>query len=332
MLAAQVEKYSKNNNSVKLVDIEKPSVGQKDVLIKVLAAGVNPLDNMIPRGEVKMIVPYKLPVIAGNEFVGIVEKVGEKVSKFKAKDRIFARLPLNKIGAFAEYVSVDENALALVPDYLSDVEAAAVPLTALTIMQALDLMNAESGKTIFISGGTGSVGAMAIPIAKAKGLTVITNGCGANRDRVIELGASRFIDYKTEDYVNTLSDVDYVLDTLGGNETEKQMKIMRKGGKLVSLRAMPNGSFAKRMNLPKWKQFLLGIAGRKFDKLADKYGVSYDFIFVESNGEQLQEVADLFESLKIKPSIDEVYPFEQINSALDKVANGHSKGKTVIEM
>ncbi|MFP5493528.1 NADP-dependent oxidoreductase [Parvimonas sp. G1641] len=332
MLAAQVEKYSKNNNSVKLVDIEKPSIGQKDVLIKVLAAGVNPIDNMIPRGEVKMIVPYKLPVIAGNEFVGIVEKVGEKVSKFKVKDRVFARLPLNKIGAFAEYVSVDENALALVPDYLSDIEAAAVPLTALTIMQALDLMKAESGKTIFISGGTGSVGAMAIPIAKAKGLTVITNGSGANRDRVIELGASRFIDYKTEDYVNTLSDIDYVLDTLGGNETEKQMKIMKKGGKLVSLRAMPNGSFAKRMNLPKWKQFLLGIAGRKFDKLADKYGVSYDFIFVESNGEQLQEVADLFESLKIKPSIDEVYPFEQINSALDKVANGHSKGKTVIEM
>ena len=332
MRAAQVEKYSKNNNSVKLVDIEKPSIGQKDVLIKVSAAGVNPLDNMIPRGEVKMIVPYKLPIVAGNEFVGIVEKVGEKVSKFKVKDRVFARLPLNKIGAFAEYVSVDENALALVPDYLSDVEAAAVPLTALTIMQALDLMKAESGKTIFISGGTGSVGAMAIPIAKAKGLTVITNGSGANRYRVIELGASRFIDYKTEDYVNTLSEVDYVLDTLGGNETEKQMKIMKKGGKLVSLRAMPNGSFAKRMNLPKWKQFLLGIAGRKFDKLADKYGVSYDFIFVESNGEQLQEVADLFESLKIKPSIDEVYPFEQINSALDKVANGHSKGKTVIEM
>ena len=332
MRAAQVEKYSKNNNSVKLVDIEKPSIGQKDVLIKVSAAGVNPLDNMIPRGEVKMIVPYKLPIVAGNEFVGIVEKVGEKVSKFKVKDRVFARLPLNKIGAFAEYVSVDENALALVPDYLSDVEAAAVPLTALTIMQALDLMKAESGKTIFISGGTGSVGAMAIPIAKAKGLTVITNGSGANRDRVIELGASRFIDYKTEDYSKSLSNIDYVLDTLGGNETEKQMQILKKGGKLISLRAMPNGSFAKRMNLPKWKQFLLGIAGRKFDKLADKYGVSYDFIFVESNGEQLQEVADLFESLKIKPSIDEVYPFEQINSALDKVANGHSKGKTVIEM
>ncbi|MSR94010.1 NADP-dependent oxidoreductase [Clostridiaceae bacterium 68-1-5] len=332
MRAAQVEQYNKKNISVKLVDLDKPTIGHKDVLIKILAAGVNPLDNMISRGEVKMIVPYKLPVVAGNEIVGIVEQVGAQVSKYKGKDRVFARLPLDKIGAFAEFVSVDEDALAKVPEYLSDVEAAAVPLTALTIMQALDVMKAKNGKTIFISGGTGSVGAMAIPIAKAKGLTVITNGSVENKERVLELGASKFIDYKTEDYTKVLSNVDYVLDTLGGNETEKQMTILKRGGKLVSLRAMPNGAFAKRMHLPKWKQLLLGIAGRKFDKLAGKYGVTYDFIFVESNGNQLQEVADLFDNFKIKPSIDTVYPFEEVNRALDKVANGRSKGKTVIIM
>ena len=330
MKAAQVEQYNKKNISVGLVNIDKPTIGNKDVLIKVLVAGVNPLDNMISRGEVKMIVPYKLPVVAGNEFVGIVEQVGTGVSRFKVNDRVFARLPLDKIGAFAEFVSVGEDALAKVPEYLSDIEAAAVPLTALTIMQALELMKAESGKMIFISGGTGSVGAMAIPIAKAKGLNVITNGSIENKERVLELGVSRFIDYKTEDYTEVLSDVDYVLDTLGGNETEKQMTIIKKGGKLVSLRAMPNGAFAKRMKLPKWKQIVLGIAGRKFDKLADKYGITYDFIFVESNGKQLQEVANIFESLKIKPSIDTVYVFEEVNRALDKVANGHSKGKTVI--
>lgn len=332
MRTAQVEQYNKNNIKVKLIDIDKPKIRKEEVLIKVLAAGVNPLDNMISRGEVKMIVPYKLPVIGGNEFVGIIEEVGEKVLKFKVNDRVFARLPLNKIGAFAEYVSVDEGALAKVPEYLSDIEAAAVPLTALTIIQALELIKAERGKTIFISGGTGSVGAMAIPIAKAKGLNVITNGSSANKDRVMSIGASRFIDYKTEDYVNVLSDIDYVLDTLGGDETEKQMKILKKGGNLVSLKAMPNGAFAKRMNLPKWKQFVLSVAGRKFDKLAEKYEVSYDFIFVESNGEQLQEVSAIFDELKIKPSIDTVYPFEEVNDALDKVANGHSKGKTVITM
>ena len=332
MRAAQVEQYNKNNISVNMVSLDIPVIGERDVLVRVSAAGVNPLDNMISRGEVKMIVPYKLPTAAGNEFVGVVEKVGVKVSKFKVNDRVFARLPLDKIGAFAEYVAVNENALAKVPNYLSDVEAAAVPLTALTIMQALELMEAEKGKTIFISGGTGSVGAMAIPIAKAKGLEVITNGSAENKDRVLELGASRFIDYKTEDYSKSLTNIDYVLDTLGGNETEKQMKILKKGGKMVSLRAMPNGAFAKRMRLPMWKQIILGFAGSKFDKLAGKYGISYDFIFVESNGKQLQEVADLFEKLKVKPSIDTVYTLEEVNSALDKVANGRSKGKTVITM
>ena len=332
MRAAQVEQYNKNNISVKMVSLDIPVIGDRDVLVRVSAAGVNPLDNMISRGEVKMIVPYKLPTVAGNEFVGVVEKVGAKVYKFKVNDRVFARLPLDKIGAFAEYVAVNENAIAKVPEYLSDVEAAAVPLTSLTIMQALELMKAEKGKTIFISGGTGSVGAMAIPIAKAKGLEVITNGSAENKDRVLELGASRFIDYKTEDYSKSLSNIDYVLDTLGGNETEKQMQILRKGGKMVSLRAMPNGAFAKRMRLPMWKQIILGFAGSKFDKLAGKYGISYDFIFVESNGKQLQEVADLFEKLKIKPSIDTVYTLEEVNSALDKVANGRSKGKTVITM
>ncbi|MGT2799190.1 NADP-dependent oxidoreductase [Streptococcus marmotae] len=330
MKAAQHTTYDKKNITLTVTDIAKPSITSNQVLIKVTAAGVNPLDNMISRGEVKMIVPYELPQTAGNEVVGLVEEVGAHVTKFAVGDRVFGRLPLDNIGAFAEYIAVDAQALAKVPDYLTDVEAAAVPLTALTIMQALDLMKAQAGKTIFISGGTGGVGGMAIPIAKAKGLTVITNGDGANGERVLALGADRFIDYQKEDYTKTVKDVDYVLDTLGGAETEKQMSIMKKGGHLVSLRAMPNGDFAKRMNLPKWKQILLQQAGRKFDKMANKYGVHYYFIFVESNGEQLQEVADLFSKLQIKPSIDTVYPFEEVNAALDKVANGRSRGKTVL--
>lgn len=330
MKAAQHTRYNKNNISLAITDLPKPQIADNQVLVKVTAAGVNPLDNMISRGEVKMIVPYKLPQTAGNEVVGLVEAVGSRVTGFQVGDRVFGRLPLDNIGAFAEYVAVDATALALVPDYLTDVEAAAVPLTALTIMQALDLMGAEAGKTIFISGGTGGVGGMAIPLAKVKGLTVITNGDGANAERVLALGADRFIDYKTEDYTQSLSEIDYVLDTLGGAETEKQMGVMKQGGQLVSLRAMPNGTFAKRMNLPKWKQVLFGLVGGKFDKLAAQYGVTYHFIFVESNGAQLQEVADIFTKLEIKPSIDTVYPFEQVNAALDKVANGRSRGKTVL--
>ena len=331
MKAAQHTIYNKNNLILNITDIEKPTISKNQVLVKVKTAGVNPLDNMISRGEVKLIVPYSLPQTAGNEVVGIVEEVGSEVTAFKNGDRVFGRLPLDAIGAFAEYVAVDSDALAIVPEYLSDEEAAAVPLTALTIMQALELMGAEAGKTIFISGGTGGVGGMAIPIAKAKGLTVITNGDVSNKERVLSIGADRFIDYKTEDYTQTVSDVDYVLDTLGGAETEKQMSIMKKGGHLVSLRAMPNGAFAKKMNLPKWKQFLFGLAGRKFDKMAQKYGVHYHFIFVRSNGAQLQEVADIFTKLEIKPSIDTVFTFDEVNAALDKVANGRSRGKTVLK-
>lgn len=330
MKAAQHISYKKNNIKLTIAEIAKPKIKSNQVLIKVKAAGVNPLDNMISRGEVKMIVPYKLPQTAGNELVGVVEEVGANVNTFIVKDRVFCRLPLDNIGAFAEYVAVDADVLAKVPAYLTDEEAAAVPLTALTIMQALDLMNAKKGKTIFISGGTGGVGGMAIPIAKAKGLTVITNGDGENAKRVLELGADQFIDYKKEDYTQIISNIDYVLDTLGGAETEKQMSIMKKGGQLVSLRAMPNGAFAKRMNLPKWKQVLFGLVGSKFDKMAASYGVNYHFIFVESNGKQLQEVADIFSKLEIKPSIDTIYPFEEVNVALEKVAYGRSRGKTVL--
>ena len=330
MKAAQIVSYNKNNIALTVTDVPAPRPGAQQVLVKVSTAGVNPLDNMISRGEVKLITPYAVPQIAGNEIVGRVEALGEGVTSFTVGERVFARLPLNSIGAFAEYVAVDADALARVPEYLSDEEAAGVPLTALTVMQAFDLMGAQPGKTIFISGGTGGVGAMAIPLAKAKGLTVITNGSASGKERVLGLGADRFIDYKTENYAETLSGIDYVLDTLGGDETEKQMSIMAPGGQLVSLRGMPNKAFAQRMGMPLWKQLLFGAAGRTMDCKAQKYGVTYHFIFVESNGAQLQQVADIFAERQIKPSIDTVFPFEDVNAALDKVANGRSSGKTVI--
>ena len=191
MKAAQHTKYHKENITVTITEVEKPKISSEQVLVRVKAAGVNPLDNMISRGEVKLIVPYSNPQTAGNEFVGIVEEIGNQVKDFKLGERVFARLPLDSIGAFAEYIAVDSKVLAKVPEYLSDVEAAAIPLTALTIMQALELMKAEAGKKIFISGGTGGVGGMAIPIAKAKGLTVITNGDVANKERVMALGVDR---------------------------------------------------------------------------------------------------------------------------------------------
>ena len=332
MKAARLNAYNKKNFDLRIEEIQRPRIRPDQVLVKVAAAGVNPVDNMITRGEVKMIVPYVTPLTAGNELVGRIEDIGSEVRSFEIGDRVFGRLPLGAIGAFAEYAAVDATALATVPDYLSDEEAAAIPLTALTIMQALELVEAQAPGTIFISGGTGGVGAMAIPIAKAKGLTVITNGSASNEQRILDLGADRFIDYETEDYAQSLSGIDYVLDTLGGDQTRKQMTILKPGGHIVSLRGMPNAAFARRMGAPGWKRILFGLAGAGMDRAARKLGVTYHFIYVESNGAQLQEVAGLFEELHIVPSIDAVFPFEDVNAALNKVASGRSRGKTVLSM
>lgn len=331
MKAAWMEKYQKSGGRLIVGERELPAVGEGDVLIRVKTAGVNPLDNMILRGEVRAIVPYKPPLILGNECVGIVEKTGVAAKKFQPGDRVYGRLPLNRIGAFAEYAAVSEDALANVPESFSDEEAAAVPLTALTATQALDIIKAEAGKTIFISGGTGGFGAMAIPIAKARRLTVITSGSGKNAERVKALGADQFLDYRKSDYSKILSDIDYVIDSLGGTELGKQFGVLRRGGKLASLRGMPNGEFAVRSGMSFIKRCLFRAAGWKYDRMAAKNGQKYYFIFVRSNGEQLAEAAEILVRSGVRPAVDSVYELDDVNEALEKVARGGSNGKTIIK-
>ena len=332
MKAAILEKYASDGRELVIKDVPVPEVGDNEVLVNIKAAGVNPLDNMIVRGEVKLIVPYKFPLIMGNEFAGVVEKTGSKVAGFKKGDRVYARMPLDKIGAFAEYASVRADALAKIPDYLSFEEAASVPLTALTAWQAYELMNVQKGGKLFISGGTGSVGAMAIPIAKSLGLTVITNGSGDNEERVRALGTDQFIDYRKENYADIISGVDYVLDTLGEKELENEFKIMKNGGSLVSLRGLPNGKFAKRMGMPLYKRAAFMLAGKKYDKLAAKRGQHYHFIFVHEDGDGLKKISEIFSDKKVQTSVDEIFSLDDINKAMKKVASGRSKGKTIIKI
>ena len=333
MKAAVLNNYDKNGTKLEVREMALPSPEDHEVLVKVCTAAVNPLDNMIIRGEVKLVVPYKLPLVLGNELAGVVEKVGSSVTKFKVGDRVYGRMPLAKIGAFAEYAAVAENALAIIPDYLSFDEAATVPLTALTAMQAFEIMKPRSGETIFISGGTGSLGAMAIPIAKSLGLTVYTNGSADNEERVKELGADRFIDYKKENYAEVLKDVDYVLDTLGDRELPNEFKVLKRGGSLVSLRGLPNGRFAKRAGLSFIKQLLFKLAGSKYDKMAAAKNQTYDFLFVHEDGGQLEELSKIFNAENpLETSIDTIYTLSQVNEALDKVKQGKSKGKTIIKI
>lgn len=332
MKAAILTGYRKNGCDLVLRDVPVPEVSAQEVLVKVHTAGVNPLDNMIIHGEVKMIVPYRFPLVMGNELVGTIEKVGAGVSGFSVGDRVYGRMPLRKIGAFAEFAAIDQSAIAKVPAYLSDEEAACVPLTALTAQQAFELMKPTPGETIFISGGTGSLGAMAIPMAKSYGLTVITNGSAVNRDRVLALGVDRFIDYKTEDYGTVLSDVDYVLDTLGDRELPKEFSILKRGGKLVSLRGMPNGEFAARSGMSAFKRMLFKVVGRKYDQMAAKKNQLYYFIFVHEDGAGLKRISEIFAERHIEASVDEVFSLADVNKALAKVTAGKSKGKTMIRI
>ena len=332
MKAAVLTGYDKNGRMLEIRDVPMPEMKDNDVLVKILTAGVNPLDNMIIKGEVKMIVPYSFPLVMGNEFAGIVEKVGKSVRKFKPGDRVYGRMELKRIGAFAEYTAIDQGAIARVPEYLSDEEAASVPLTALTAMQTLALMKPKKGETLFISGGTGSLGAMAIPVAKSYGLTVITNGNGASEERVRRLGADRFIDYKKEDYAKVLSNVDYVLDTLGNRELEKEFSILKDGGSLVSLRGMPNGEFAARTGMSMIKRLLLKVAGRKYDQMAARRNQKYYFVFVHEDGAALERISEIFGQNHLEASVDGVFSLDDVNEALKKVASGGSKGKTILKI
>ena len=332
MKAAVLTGYDKNGRALELRDVPMPEMRDNDVLVKICTAGVNPLDNMIVKGEVRMIVPYSFPLVMGNEFVGIVEKIGKNVRAFQRGDRVYERMELKRIGAFAEYAAIDQGAIARVPEYLSDEEAASVPLTALTAMQALALMKPEKGESIFISGGTGSLGAMAIPVAKSYGLTVITNGNGASEERVRRLGADRFIDYKKEDYAKALSNVDYVLDTLGDRELEREFSILKDGGSLVSLRGMPNGEFAARTGMSMIKRLLLKVAGRKYDQMAAKRDQKYYFVFVHEDGAALERISEIFGQNHLEASVDSVFALDDVNEALKKVASGGSKGKTILKV
>ena len=333
MKAVQIKNYSKNINTT-LTDIPKPQISDSEVLIQVKAAAVNPLELLILTGSVKLLQDYPMPLTLGNECSGIVEQVGSKVSGFQKGDRVYTRLPLNKIGAFAEYVAVDQNAIAKMPQGYDFNTAAAIPLTGLTAYQAIvEELEAKPGQTLLIPGGSGSFGQMAVPIAKALGLRVIVTGNARAKEQFLAMGVDRYLDYKTENYWEVLSDVDHVIDTLGPDEFEHELAVLKKGGRLVSLRTGPNKAFAERKQISGLKKQMFTMAGSKYDKAAKKQGKEYRFVFVRSDGAQLQKITEIVEKQQIKPAIDSrVFSLEQTNEALQLVAKGPLNGKVVIEL
>lgn len=333
MKAAQIKRYSRKIRT-NLCDVPIPEIGDSEVLVKVKASAVNPVDILILTGSIKLIQNYSMPLTLGNECSGIVEKVGSRVKNFQTGDRVYARLPLNKIGAFAEYVAVDQDALAKMPAGYDFSAASAIPLTGLTAYQGIvEELEAKPGESVLISGGSGSFGQMAVPIAKALGLNVIVTGNTRAKERLISLGADQYVDYKKENYWEKLSEIDYVIDTLGVTEFKHELSVLKKGGRLLSLRTGPNRDFAVRNHFSGLKKILFTLAGSKYDKEAGKQEKEYRFMFVRSDGAQLQKITEIVEKQHIIPAVDShVFSLRQVNDALQLVANGSLNGKVIIQM
>lgn len=333
MKAAQIKKYTKKIKvSVNEIPVSEPK--NNEILVKVKAAAVNPLEILQITGGVKLIQNYKKPFTLGNECSGIVEKVGDGVRNFNVGDKVYMRLPLDKIGAFAEYVTVDHEAVAKMPYGYDFVTAAAIPLAGLTAYQGLvEELEARSGNTLLITGASGSFGQIAVPVAVSMGLHVIVTGNARSKEKFLKMGVVRYIDYKEANYWETLSDIDYVIDTLGASEFEHELSVLKKGGRLLSLRIGPNRIFAIRNGVSWFKRMLFTMAGKKYDSAAGKQGKEYRFMFVRSDGEQLKRVTEIVEKYKIIPDIDSrIFSLSQINDALMIVAQGKMNGKVIIKM
>lgn len=331
MRAMVIDRYGKV--PMRLAEKPTPEIDEYEVLAEIHAASINPIDFKIRDGKVKLLVKYKMPLILGNDFSGVVAKVGAKVTRFKVGDEIYGRPRKSKIGTFAEYIAIHEDDIALKPKNLSFEEAASIPLVGLTSYQALtEILQLQKGQKILIQAGAGGVGTFAIQLAKLIGATVATTASNAGANLVNSLGADEMINYKTEKFEEILKNYDAVFDTLGGEILEKSFEVVKGGGKIVSVSGLPNARFGKEYGSGFFKTLLFSAASHKLTALEKKYNVQYTFLFMKPSGEQLRIIANFMETGKIKPVIDSVFPFEDAQKAMEYSESGRAKGKIILKI
>jgi NADPH:quinone reductase-like Zn-dependent oxidoreductase len=314
-------------------DVPEPAVGERDVLVQVHAAGLNQLDEKIRLGEFQQILPYKLQLILGNDVAGTVLRVGAKVSQFKPGDEVYARPAKDRIGTFAERIAVAEEDLALKPVSASMAEAGSLPLVALTAWQALvEQGNVKPGQKVLIHAGAGGVGSIAIQLAKHLGAHVATTASAANADFVRSLGADTVIDYRAQDFEQLLTGYDLVLDSLGGENLEKSLRILKPGGKAIGISGPPDPAFARAAGLNPVLRLAIAGLSSKIRRQAKKLGVSYEFLFMRASGEQLRRITELVDDGVLRPVVGKVFDFDDTPEALQSLADGGIRGKAVVTL
>jgi NADPH:quinone reductase-like Zn-dependent oxidoreductase len=311
----------------------EPTLGDRDVLVDIHAAGVNVLDAKIRDGEFKLILPYKAPFVLGHDLAGVVTRVGPAVTRFAAGDEVYGRPRDGRIGTFAQRIAVHEDDLATKPASLSMAEAASVPLVALTAWQALvERAHLQAGQKVLIHAGSGGVGTCAIQLAKHLGATVATTTGTGNVEWVRDLGADIVIEYRKQDFETVVRDYDVVLDSQGGDTLAKSLRILKPGGIAVGIAGPPDPDFARRQGVRSPLRLVMGLLSWKTRRVARRQGVRYSFLLMRASGAQLEEINQLIDSGVLRPIVDRTYPFGEAPQALAHVEGGRTKGKVVITM
>jgi len=332
MKALILKRYGKSNQ-FEFADIPRPKIKPNEMLVQVYAAGLNPIDNMIPKGAFKPILKFQLPATMGSDLAGVVVEVGSRVTGFKTGDSVFASIFDLGTGALAEFAVVPESAAAIKPENLDFVQAASIPMVGLTSWQALkDRARLKPGQKVFIPAGSGGIGTFAIQLAKHLGATVGTTTSTGNVELVQRLGADEVVDYKKQEFEDVLQDYDVVLGTIRGDGIEKSLQILKPKSSVVSLIGPPDAAFARARGMNFLMKFIFGLISCKIIRQAKKRGAEYSFLFLHPDGHQLAEIGKLLDAGHIVPVIDKVFPFEQTKEALLYLEEGRAKGKVVVKI
>ncbi len=308
MKSIVVHKYG-GPEVLKYEDTQRPEPKDDQILVRVIAAGVNPVDGMIRSGMFAKYEKAAFPMIPGADVAGIVEKVGGKITKFKVGDPVYAYVSLKNGGGYAEYAVATEGEASPKPKSLTHVEAAAVPVVALTAWQALvDTANLSAGQTVLIHGGSGGVGTFAIQIAKARGAKVIATASTANQDLLKQLGADVAIDYTKQKFEDVAKDVDVVLDSVGKDTLARSYGVVKKGG------------------------FIVTLVSRIDQAELDKHGIRGASLSVNPDSSELAEIGKLIDANKIKVVVSQTFPLAEAAKAQEQVATGHTRGKIVLKV
>jgi NADPH:quinone reductase-like Zn-dependent oxidoreductase len=332
MKALTFKRYGKSPE-IGFAEVPRPTLKPDELLVQVYAAGLNPIDNMIPAGTFKPVLKFELPATLGSDIAGVVTEVGSRVTRFKPGDAVFASLFDLGRGAIAEFATVPESVVASKPVNLDFVQAASVPMVGLTSWQALkERANLRAGQKVFVPAGSGGIGTFAIQLAKYFGARVGTTTSTGNVQLVTSLGADEVVDYKKQEFEKVLAGYDIVLGTIRGDTTEKSLDILKPGSRIVSLIGPLDAAFARARRLNFILRLVFGLMSRKIMRLAKKRNVTYSFLFVRPDGAQLAEIGELLKSERVRPVIDKVFPFEQAKEALEYLAQRRAKGKVVVRI